>query len=682
VVSLTDPATWWQIAVSLAILIVPGAATFLALRRLLGATEQADWDLALLAGIGLSIALWPLLLLYSTLVRLPFFPAVPLLVLALSAAYLAYELWRHARLRSKDRESRSFESIDAHGTLIAITVIVLLLRVADAQGLAVPLFGDSLHHTMLAELILRGGSVPSGYSPFVPVETFTYHFGFHTLAATLAQLTSTPSHVAVLLIGQVMNALSVPLAYLLNVTLFRSKLTGLFAAALTGFISLMPAFYVNWGRYTQLVGQLLLMVALTFLVRVLARERRKSDLVVLGLCVAGLVVVHYRILIFFGLFLLPAVAILAYRVRRSAFRITSRVSAAVLVGLLIALPWIINLTLNYLPGLNRRLGTVTGDYLAEYNNLGTLTFYMGRILPTLALIGLGVALWALFRGDRQEDDGEGEPVQANLNWAPLHALVVVSWVALLVLSLYVRPGAIGSYTVAIMLFIPLSALGGYGLGWLTGRLAERRTGLRAWAAVSLLVIAPTASVLLGTARVADPGSYNYLQPADREAFGWIRERTPPDSIFLISSEFSYNGRAVTASDGGMWIPLLTGRGVSVPALNSWMERPTRRDFFELTRALAAYSQPLTPTTTLRNPTSNQEGLVERGILSEPHALTDREALALMKELGVTHVYSGSSEGWSESRLSLDAIRSDAEHFEPLYSAGGVEIYRVRYDREP
>jgi hypothetical protein len=681
VVSLTDPATWWQIAVSLAILIVPGGAIYLAASRLFGTEEDADWDMAILAGIGLSIALGPLLLLYTTLLRLPFFPLFPPIVLLLSGAYLAYEFWRTRRTRKPDRSILNLETIAAHGTLLALTLIALLLRVSDAQGLAVPLFGDSLHHTMLAELILRGGSVPSGYSPFVPVETFTYHFGFHTLAATLAQITSTPTHLAVLLIGQVMNALTVPLAYLLNVTLFRSKLAGLFAALLTGFISLMPAFYVNWGRYTQLAGQLLLMVALVFLVRVLARERRKSDLVVLGLCVAGLVVVHYRILIFFGLFLLPALVVLIYRVRRSAFRITSRVSAAILAGLLLALPWIVNLTLNYLPGLNQRLGTVTGDYLAEYNNLGTLTFYMGRILPAAALLGVGVALRALLRV-REANSGDDEPSPANLNWAPLHAFVVIAWVALLIISLYVRPGAIGSYTVAIMLFIPLGALGGYGLGWMTERLAGRRVSLRAWAAVSLLVIAPLASLLLGTARVADPGSYNYLQPDDREAFQWIRENTPAESTFLISSEFSYNGRAVTASDGGMWIPLLTGRGVSVPALNSWMERPVRRDFFELTRALAAYTQPLTPTTTLQNPNSSQSLLIERGVISEPHEVSQREALALMKELGVTHVYSGSSEGKSESRLSLDAIRSDPRHFEPIYSAGGVEIFRVRYDDEP
>jgi hypothetical protein len=680
VISLTDPATWWQVAVSLAILSVPGGALYLAARRLLGAEEGADWDMVVLAGIGLSIALWPLLLLYTTLLRLPFFPLFPAIVLILSGAYLAYEFWRTRRTREPERSTLNMETIAAHGALLALTLIVLLLRVADAQGLAVPLFGDSLHHTMIAELILRGGSVPSGYGPFVPVETFTYHFGFHTLSATLAQITSTPSHLAVLLIGQMMNALTVPLAYLLNVTLFRSRLAGLFAAVLTGFISLMPAFYVNWGRYTQLAGQLLLMVALTFLVRVLARERSKSDLVVLGLCVSGLVVVHYRILIFFGLFLIPALVVLFYRVRRSAFRVTSRVSAAILAGFLLALPWIVNLTLNYLPGLNQRLGTVTGDYLAEYNNLGTLTFYMGRILPAAALLGVGVALWVLFRFREANSDKESSP--ANRNWAPLHAFVVVAWVALLVLSLFVRPGAIGSYTVAIMLFIPLGALGGYGLGWVTERLVGRRVSLRAWAAVSLLVIAPTASVLLGTARVADPGSYTYLQPADREAFRWIRENTPPESTFLISSEFSYNGRAVTASDGGMWIPLLTGRGVSVPALNSWMERPVRRDFFELTRALAAYTQPLTPTTTLQNPNSNQALLIERGVMSEPHEVNHREALDLMKELGVTHVYSGSSEGKSESRLSLDAIRRDPRHFEPVYSAGGVEVFRVLYEDEP
>jgi hypothetical protein len=472
-----------------------------------------------------------------------------------------------------------------------------------------------------------------------------------------------------------MIALTVPLAYLLNTTLFRSPMAGLFAAFLTGFVSLMPAFYTNWGRYTQLAGQLLLMVALVFLVRLMSAEWRREEFALLALCVGGLVVVHYRILIFFGLFCLPLAVLVMVR-NRGGWQTTvsswARVAAATLAGLLFALPWIVNLIVNYLPGLGERLGTVTEDYLAEYNNLEALVVYAGRLMAAVALIGVIVAVVVLLRRAKLREGGEAG------RWnAAGAALVVATWVGLLVLSLYVRPGAIGSYTVAIMLYIPLSALGGYGLGTIVDLLATRWTVVRQVAVAGVVVAAPLAATMLGTAQVVDAGSYNYVQRADLQAFEWIRANVNPEAKFLISSEFSYTGRAVTASDAGMWLPLLTGRNVSVPALNSWMEKPIDNDFFTRTRELAAYTQPLTTTEGLANPDSNQSVLVERGIIGGPHVISDDETLTLMRELGVTHVYAGSQEGKSEMRLGIEAIRRDTAHFELIYDEGGVSVFRLR-----
>jgi hypothetical protein len=678
VISLNEPLTYLHIVVAVAVLTLPGTALYLAVRRV--ARSGGNWspDITLPVGVGLSIALWPLLLLYATLVRLPFFPWVVWAALPLSGAYVIYDLWYRRNASKSDRPDdtlgdRSPRSRYAAAAVGLLTFIALGLRIADAQGLEVPLFGDSLHHTMITSLILGNGMLPESYQPYVPVETFTYHFGFHTLGAVFAYLTGTAAPYAVLLLGQVMIALTVPLAYLLNTELFRSRLVGLFAALLTGFVSLMPAFYVNWGRYTQLAGQLLLLVALVFLVRLAREGSRRDDFVLLAVCVGGLVVVHYRILIFFGLFALPLGAwILARKGGRwqSALQRWAAIAGAALSGLVIAIPWIINLVVNYLPGLGARLGTVTEDYLAEYNNLEALFLYAGRVMPGVALVGLIVAVLLLLRSIRHGESGAERET-------PALGLVIAAWVLLLVASLYIRPGAIGSYTVAIMLFIPFSALGGYGLGTLTELLTGRRPTARIVAVAGAVVAAPLVALLFGTARVADEGGYNYVQGADLRAFDWIKSNIPPNSKFLISSEFSYTGRAVTASDAGMWLPLFTGHEVSVPALNSWMERPVVSDFFTRTRELAAYTQPLTTTAAMSNPSSNQSFLVEREIIATPHSLTDPVTLALMRNLGVTHIYVGSQEGKSEMRLNLEAIKQDSQQFEQLYNEGGIFIFRLK-----
>ena len=100
-----------------------------------------------------------------------------------------------------------------------MTLLALVFRLGDIQGLPVPMFGDSLHHTIITTIIETTGRVPTGYQPFVPVDTFTYHFGFHTLAAVLAMLTADSAPNAVLIMGQVLNVASLPTAYLLARTL-------------------------------------------------------------------------------------------------------------------------------------------------------------------------------------------------------------------------------------------------------------------------------------------------------------------------------------------------------------------------------------------------------------------------------------------------------------------------------
>ncbi len=693
--ALSSPQTYLHLLIALLMLALPGMAVIMALRRWLD-RQPMGFVSALLPGFGLSIALWPLLLLYISLVGLSFTPWLVWAVLVLSGGYVLYEAVRQKAEGSgqkaetdltQNSHASRFTSHVSRFTLLSLLALTLLyqaFRLGDVAGLSVPMFGDSMHHTMITTLIVDGGKVPTGYLPYVPVDTFTYHFGFHTMAAVFAMLTGSTPEYAVLLLGQVLITLSVPLAYLLNRVLFGSRLAGLGSAFLTAVVSLMPAFYVNWGRYTQLSGHLLLIVALVALVRVMRPGplTRRTDFVLLILSVGGLVVVHYRILLFFGLF---AIALGTWQLAaqwgrwRDLLSAWGRSIAAMALGLLLALPWIINLITNYIRGLVERLGTVTADYLSLYNDPNTLLIHLGRVLPLVALLGLvaGVVnLWqSRAKGPARRDNGKMESVSAPPLPPYAACLVLTLWAELLVASLWVVPGAIGSYTVAITLYIPLSALGGYGIRSLC-TLVQRFLRVPRWVFTPLLVlVAPIFAFLLGTAHVAAPATFNYLQGADERAFQWVKSNVPGSAKFLISSEFSYSGRAVTASDAGMWLPLLTGRNVSVPALNSWMERPIETDFFTRTRQLAAYTQPVTP---LSVGGTTQAELVRRKIIQEEHSLSDPAALDLMRGLGVTHVYVGAQAGASKPRLDVLALRRDTDHYKLLYFEEGVYIFEVVY----
>ena len=57
--------------------------------------------------------------------------------------------------------------------------------------------------------------------------------------------------------------------YLLTKTLTNNRPASLTAALIVTAFTLMPAYYASWGRYTQLVGLLLLPTAFVLIVKIL-----------------------------------------------------------------------------------------------------------------------------------------------------------------------------------------------------------------------------------------------------------------------------------------------------------------------------------------------------------------------------------------------------------------------------
>ena len=332
--ALTEMFSWLLfLALGGGLLLLPGLALRGLLARWAGRHDPRlgapDGALgALLDGLGLSLALWPLLLLYASLAHIPFGTWTAGVVLAGAALILGVLGVRGWRAGGRPRWAARLGVLA--GPLALLTLGALIIRFVAVRGLVVPQWGDLFHHTLITQLFLEQDGIPHAYTPYAPVYSFTYHFGFHGLAALWAWLSGQPSWSAVITVGQILNGLAVPAAYVLTRALFRSRTAGLASALITGFLSGMPAEYVNWGRYTQLAGQVLLPFALVWFLRwvdppppVAPWRSRLPRLALAVVGAAGLGLTHYRVLIMYALFVLAYLAI-----RGSGLLLTRRAALA------------------------------------------------------------------------------------------------------------------------------------------------------------------------------------------------------------------------------------------------------------------------------------------------------------------------------------------------------------------
>jgi hypothetical protein len=102
------------------------------------------------------------------------------------------------------------------------------------------------------------GQAPLSLRPYLPIDQLPYHWGYHVLVAAAMRLSSLNLPQTMLFTGQALNVLHVLAAAGLAAYLWRRPLAGVAAALAVGLLSILPAYYVSWGRYTQLTGLLLL----------------------------------------------------------------------------------------------------------------------------------------------------------------------------------------------------------------------------------------------------------------------------------------------------------------------------------------------------------------------------------------------------------------------------------------
>jgi hypothetical protein len=374
-------------------------------------------------------------------------------------------------------------------------------------------------------------------------------------------------------------------------------------------VSIFPAFYVNWSRYTQGLGLALLPVAWVLLLEVLAqyhsrqqqRQRQgtpaasaqtqpapgrhitwhgalqqSGPYMLAVLASAGLALTHYRIAMIYAgfvvLYLLWRV-VASVRARRRLPEVGAVFQRIVLVGALTLaslLPWMVNLAQNFTRRFVGRDTETAVEYYSLDRTLGPNLVYHPSVLFMVALgvIGLAISLW-----------------RRN----PYATLLTLTWLLLGVWSNpYLLPfrlpyaGYLDVTTLLSGAWVPLALLAGYALaeiarGFLALGDTLPDTRARMWRAsavgllgAALLVFGFAASMSLSAMLDNKP----YIARADAEALTWTRDNLPRGSYVLANPfAFPWSPQSVHGSDAGLWVPLAApGVRTSVPPLPAYNER--------------------------------------------------------------------------------------------------------------
>jgi hypothetical protein len=440
------------------------------------------------------------------------------------------------------------------------------IRLAMVRDLSAPAWVDSVHHTLITDLILNQGAIPTNFLPYADVATENYHTGFHVLAAWFAALSELESVDAVFLLGQFINAASIFPAYLLAKTLTNQRIAGVISAVVAGFITPMPAYYTSWGRYTQLVGLFLLPAAFMMLrqyylpkllpetVSTEDKTTRFLNLLMVVLVVSSIIFIHYRVAAFL-ICLVIADFFTQLPLQRAqmiaAFRYSvPRVIGGLIIILLVASPILLPLIIDLLP--QRAVEWNNPNQIGEISlSWSYLTSGLGNVSLIFAAIGLLVAL--VF--DRRL------------------AICLITWVLLMLLianaHLLGTPtqGLVSNDSVFITLFMPLSVATGYVVGKVTTLIHLRSPifiqafvwlGITIFIAVAIFYGAKAILPIINPATVI-------FHAEDRTASVWITKNLPDEAKFLINlTPWGYGN--YSGSDGGYWISALTGRLTFPPTL--------------------------------------------------------------------------------------------------------------------
>ncbi|MBN1872999.1 MAG: hypothetical protein JXA33_02130 [Anaerolineae bacterium] len=601
-----------------------------------------------IVAVSLSIAFYPIFF-YGLRFILPWLTLGPYKVSALLLVFVMIIVWK---LRGDWRQIFTLNWMEI-GTII-ILGLTLFTRIWFIRDHPYPAWSDSLHHVLLTHLTAVNGQLPLDMEPYFPIPLGQYHLGLYALAAPVQWLAQVPAYTALLWTAQVLNGLcGLGVYFVLDRNV--GRWAGVIGALTVGLLSHQPAFYVNWGRFTQVSSQTVLLVACWMTVDVIAmwQHSDSNDTSKLGwhiffvsLLNAAVFTLHFTVALFYLCLLGLLVAKQLWIAARH--KCITRVSMGIMLIAILSLVWVTPVLWPalkiYVANRTRDITQLVASSVIESANKAYFTFdwqsfYYLTVYPWLLIVLLFCFVIGLIRRNEL-------------------VIVVALWVVLLFLigNLYILGIRILKLTnlgaVLVMLYLPIGIVIGSGLYEL-GRIWQTasdklRTRLMLVGIVGLGCFAAYDYVSdLQVYDNVEPYRF-FVTPDDMTAMAWIRENTPEDALFAVNTYF-WLPNAPHGTDAGYWIPYFTGRkttvGVMLNHLGDWSYQS---HIVEMSRYVEEISK-------------------------EPQKL--EVALEALYDFGVDFIYIGKQGNFSGAGLNVAQLDAAAD-VTLVYERDGVSIFQV------
>jgi len=623
--------------------IIPGWALF---SLLCSQWSNKGWIEKIGLAAGLSLAIYPIIILWTNLFGLrpgAFYAWLPPLLGALVI------IWQNRTwfINPKFPEFPNLSIVDV--TFILISGLIFAIRFWAIRNLPAPMWGDAFQHTVISQLIVDNNGLFNSWQPYADITSFTYHFGFHSLVTALHWISGLSLPQATLWTGQLLNGLAilslVPLVMKINSNKWGNVLT----ITLVGLFFQMPMSYLNWGRYTQLAGQIIIIACVVLAWETIENANKKWQTILLNcLVMAGLALTHYRVLVFTICFYL---VFLLFHLKS---KLITKIILIAIIGagsLIIFSPWLSHVFIGKIPAIFALKFSQPANQIASTSaasdSIGDIYAYLPQIIWILLLLAF---LWGLWRRNKSI-------ILIGVWWLAVLLAANPQWLGL------PGAGALTNFAVFIAAYLPAGVILGGIFGifmdsipqYFSENYRQQQWFLRYHIPSCLLaLIFLISGGYFGrqSLKLIHPDVYALITYPDIKAMQWIKQNTPTDAKFLVNSFLAYSDTTSVGSDGGWWLQYLTLRPSTQPPINYGSETNSDPDF-------AARIKNLTTT------------IIENGV-------TSSESWNLLMQNDVTHVYIGQKQGkvnYSGPTLDPFALLKD-DRFKQIYHQDRVWIFEV------